>query len=168
MRSPHPAPVRTEETELVAKPTEFGEMLAATAGVVLWLIVLIGRGPVAGIETIWLLLIALPLGAWTMFMRLRFGGRRLVFTVGPRRRAVDLGAPESIGWKRTGGWRSRGTIFVCDRKGGRVAIYVGRFTRIEEWGPHLLEAAASSGASVDAQSRHLLEGAGAPRTWRRR
>jgi hypothetical protein len=38
---------------------------------------------------------------------------------------------------------------------------VGRFTRIEEWGPLLLDAARQSNASVDSQSRHLLEGSGA-------
>jgi hypothetical protein len=153
--------------ELVAKPTEFGPMLPATAGVVLWLIFLIGEGPIAGIETVWLLFIALPLGARTMLMRLRFGGGKLRLTVGPRRREVDLGALESVSWKMTGGWRSRGTIVVQDKHGGRVPIYVGRFTRKEAWGPLLLAAAKSSNARVDTHSRHLLEGAGAARTLRR-
>jgi hypothetical protein len=141
-------------------------MLGVTAGVVIWVIVLIARGPIAGIETIWILLLALYQGVWTMGMRLRFSCGKLRFRA-LRRREVDLGALESITWKMTGGWRSRGTIFVRDRHGGRVPIYVGRFTRIEDWGPLLLEAAGRSNAQVDEKSRHLLEGAGASGTRRR-
>jgi hypothetical protein len=56
----------------------------------------------------------------------------------------------------TGGWRSQGMIFVRDRHGGKVGIYVGRFNKIDEWGPLLLQAAERSGADVDRHSRGLL------------
>jgi hypothetical protein len=149
--------------ELVAKPTKFGELIPATLATGFWILWLVQQGIVFGLETSWILLITLPLGGWALLMRLRFGPEQLLMTVGPWRRGVDLGALESITWKMTGGWRSRGTIFVRDRLGGRVPIYVGRFTRIQEWGPLLLDAAARSGATVDSRSRHLLEGTGAPR-----
>jgi hypothetical protein len=154
--------------EITAKPTEFGEVMAATAGILVWLEQLIARGPAAALETSWILLIALLLGAWALLMRLRLDGERFAMTIGPWRRGVDVTALQSIAWKMTGGGRSRGTIFVHDQRGGRVPIYVGRFTGIDEWGPRLLDAAARCGATVDARSRHLLEGAGAPRTWRTR
>lgn len=154
--------------EVTAKPTEFGEVVAATAGVLVWIEQLIARGPMAALETSWILLIALPLGAWALFMRLRIDGEQLAMTIGPWRRGVDMAALQSITWKMTGGGRSRGVIFVRDQRGGCAPIYVGRFTGIDEWGPRLLEAAASCGAPVDARSRHLLRGAGAPRTWRTR
>jgi len=118
---------------LVGKPTKFGEMIPATCGVVIWLVVLIGQGPTAALETIWLMLLAVPLAAWTLLMRLRLSDGRLLFTVGPWRRVADLTALESIAWKMTGGWRSRGTIFVRDRQGGRIPIYVGRFSGVDEW-----------------------------------
>ncbi len=143
-------------------------MLPAMAGVAIWLYFLIGHGLTAGLETIWILLIAVPLGAWSLLMRLRFGGGALVFSVGPWRRRVDLATVESVSWTMTGGGLSRGTIFVRDRQGGRVPIYVGRYADIEDWGPLLLDAAGRSGAIIDRQSRYLLEGAGAPRTPRRR
>jgi hypothetical protein len=154
--------------EVTAKPTGFGEVVAATGGVVVWLVVLIARGPTAALETSWILLIALPLGAWALLMRLRLDSDRFALTIGPWRRAVDMAALESITWKMTGAGRSRGMIFVRDRRGGRMPIYVGRFSGIDEWGPCLLDAAARCGADVDARSRHLLQGAGAPRTWRTR
>jgi hypothetical protein len=105
---------------------------------------------------------------WALLMRLQLDGDRFALTIGPWRRAVDMAALESITWKMTGGGRSRGMIFVRDAHGGRVPIYVGRFSRIDQWGPRLLNAAARCGATVDARSRHLLQGAGAPRTWRNR
>ena len=142
-------------------------MLPAMAGVAIWLYFLIGHGVTAGVETIWLLLIALSLGGWALLMRLRFGAGKLTFTVGPWRRGVDLDCLATISWRTTGGGLSRGTIVVQDRHGDRVPIYVGRYARIEEWGPYLLEAAERSGATVDKQSRHLLEGAGAPHTLHR-
>jgi hypothetical protein len=153
---------------LTAKPTEVGEMLPAMAGIAIWLYFLIGRGTTAGVETIWLLLIAVPLGAWPLLMRLRFGDGALTFTVGPWRREVDLAALDSISWTATGGGLSRGTILVHDRHGGRVPIYVGRYTGLDEWGRYLLDAADRSGAAVDKQARYLLGGAGVPWTLHRR
>jgi len=151
------------DREIVGKSTEFGgEVIAAVAGIACWLALLIGNGWVAGLQMIWLLLIAISLGAWALLMRVRLGPDRFSRTVGPWRHSVALEALDSITWKMTGGWRSRGTVFVRDRRGGRVPVYVGRFTRIEEWGPRLLDAAARSGATVDDTSRRLLEGAGAP------
>jgi hypothetical protein len=154
--------------DVIGEPTEFGAMLGVTSGVVIWLVVLIGQGVMAGLKVIPLLLIALAMGAATGLIRLRLGPDHLAITVGPWRRAANLGALASISWKMTGGGLSRGTIFVRDRMGGRAPIYVGRFTRIEEWGPLLLDAAARCGATVDDESRRLLEGAGAPRKWRGR
>jgi hypothetical protein len=155
--------------ELVAKPTpsaQVGGMLAAAVFVGLWTAYLTVQGPVVALEAIWLLILGVPLGAWCLLMRLRFGRGRLLLTVGPWRRGVDLEALERIRWKAAR--RPRGAILVWDRHGGRVPIYVGRFTRIEEWGPLLLDAARRSGATVDSQSRQLLEGGGAPRRRRRR
>jgi hypothetical protein len=146
---------------LVAKPTKFGETPAAVSCCVIWLVCLFGEGPMAGLETAWLLLIAVPLGAWTLLMRLRLDTGRLWMTVGPWRRSVDLHRLTSVRWKMTGGGRSRGTIFVTDATRARVPIYVGRYTRLEEWGPLLLTAAASCGALVDEHSRHVLDGSGA-------
>ena len=163
-----PRRVTSEPAAVVAKPTEFGGMLASISGVAIWLIFLIGQGLTAGLETIWLLVIGLALGAWTMLMRLRFSPGTLMFTIGPWQRTVDLSALDSVKWKMTGGGLSRGTIFVRDRTGSRVPIYVGRFTLIDEWGPLLLDAARQSDAGVDSQSRHLLEGSGAPRKRLRR
>lgn len=169
-----PRPVRAMSTlnqssalPLTAKSTEVGEMLPAMAGVAIWSYFLIGHGLTAGVEMIWLLLVAVSLGAWALLMRLRFGAGKLVYTVGPWRRRVDLDCLATISWRTTGGGLSRGTILVQDRRGGRVPIYVGRYARIEEWGPLLLDAAERSGAIVDKQSRRLLEGAGAPRTLHR-
>lgn len=106
-----------------------------------------------GLKYSWILLIAVPLGAWTLLMRLRYRPDRLRMTVGPWRRAVDLNALDSITWKMTGTWRSQGMIFVKDRHGKRVPIYVGRFNRIEEWGPLLLDAAAATHRLIDTHAR---------------
>jgi hypothetical protein len=159
---------QSPEAPLTDKSAEVGELLPAMAGVAIWLYFLLGVGVTAAVETSWLLLFALGLGAWPMLMQLRFGNGALAFTVGPWRRSVELAALASISWKMTGGGLSRGTIVVHDRRGGRVPIYVGRYSRIEEWGPFLLDAADRSGAAVDQESRHLLAGAGAPRTLHRR
>lgn len=92
-----------------------------------------------------------------MLMRLHFSPTRVGLTIGPWRRYADLTALESLTWKMTGGWRSQGTIFVRNRSGHRVPIYVGRFKRGREWAPLLLEAAAASGARLDEHARTLLE-----------
>jgi hypothetical protein len=83
---------RFETGERVAKPTKFGELPAATAGVIIWLIVSFSEGPSVGLKYAWLLL----LGAWTLSMRLRYQPERLRMTIGPWRRGVDLTTLESI------------------------------------------------------------------------
>jgi hypothetical protein len=107
---------------------------------------------------VWLLLIALGLGAWTLLRQLRFSRSSLRITLGPWSRAVDLTQLESIRWKdNTIGVTAAGTLYVRDRSGHRVAIEVGRFKRGAEWAPLLLEAAAAGGATVDKSARKILE-----------
>lgn len=144
--------------EQVARPATYGEMAAATASVAIWLYFLVAQGAGPALEASPFLVLGVLLGAWTLLIRLRFSPTRLVLAVGPWRRSVDLEAIESVHWKMTGGGRSRGTIFVSDRRGRRVPICVGRFRRSDEWGPVLLEAAARAGADVDPRTRDLLEG----------
>jgi hypothetical protein len=157
LRAKHDSPA------IVGRPTEFGELVPATLVVLCWLVMLIADGVAYALQMSWILLLGLPLGAWALLMRLQLDPDRLWMTVGPWRRWVDLAAIESVKWKMTGAGRSRGMIFIRDRMGRRVPIYVGRFTGIEEWGPVILDAATRTGANVDDKSRHLLEGAGAPR-----
>ncbi len=145
-------------TERVAGPTEYGELVPAAAGLAIWLWIAADGGWLVGLEYSFLLLIALMLGGWALLMRLRYDEDHLARTIGPWRLRVDLTTLESVRWKMTGGWRSRGTIFVRDRRGGRVPIYVGRFKRPEEWGQLLLESAERSGAEVDHPSRVILSG----------
>lgn len=157
-----------QRDEIVAKPTQsarFGAMFPAAIFGCVWIGDLIVQGPVIALEGVWVLMLGVPLVVWCLLMRLRVGGGRLLITVGPWRRGVDLEALECIRWKAAR--RPRGAIFVWDRHGGRVLIFVARFTCIEEWGPLVLDAARRSGATVDDASRHLLEGAGAPLTWQR-
>ncbi len=155
-----------DDVERVAMPSEYGELVAAGAAAASWLVILVVYGPRLALQTVWILLIALPLGAWTILIRVRFSPSRLRVTIGPWSRGVDLNELESIRWKYTGGGRSQGTIFVRDRSGHRVPIYVGRFKRGEEWGPLLLHAAAASGATVDAIAREILEHRGRhPSAW---
>lgn len=144
-------------SDQMAGPTQFGELPAVLSLVGIWVYFLLAHGAVTALEASPFLLIGLGLGTWTLGMRLRFGPHRLMVSIGPWRRGVDLEALESIRWKKTGGGRSRGTIFVTDRHGGRVPIYVGRFARSDEWGPLLLDAAARTNATVDTHARHLLE-----------
>jgi hypothetical protein len=142
----------------VAKPTKFGELVPATAVVIFWVWIALGQGWLVGLEYSFVLLLALPLAGWTLSMRLRYDANGLSRTVGPWRKRVDLSSLESITWKMTGGGRSRGTVFVRDRHGGCVPIYVGRFTNLDEWGPLLLESAARCSATVDGSSREILSG----------
>ena len=142
--------------ERVAGPTQFGEMVPVTVGLLIWVLIVAKEGWNVGLHTAWILLIVLPLAAWTLLMRLRYNPNRLRRTIGPWRNEVDLTALQSIKWKMTGGWRSQGMIFVRDRHGGRVGIYVGRFTKVNEWGPLLLDAAERSGADIDRHSRGIL------------
>jgi hypothetical protein len=138
-------------------PAEYGELVAAGAGTATWLIILVHYGPRLALQTVFILAFALPLAAWTILIRLRFSRSRLRLTLGPWSRVVDLDQLESIRWKMTGGWRSQGTIFVRDRSGHQVPIYVGRFKRGEEWASLLLRAAAASGAMVNAETHEILE-----------
>jgi hypothetical protein len=155
-----------DNVELVATPARYDELVAAGAGVASWLAILLFAGPRLALETVWILVIALPLGAWTILIRLRFSPSRLRVALGPWSRAVNLSELESIHWRYTGGWRSQGTISVRDRSGHKVRIYVGRFKRGEEWGPLLLQAAAASGAKVDKRAREILEHRGRhPDAW---
>ncbi len=147
-----------DDEERVAMPARYDELVAAGAAAASWLAILGLYGLRLALQTVWiLLLIALPLGAWTILIRLRYSRSRLRLTIGSWSRAVNLHELESIRWRYTGGWRSRGTIFVRDRSGHHVPIYVGRFKSGEDWGPLLLHAAATSGATVDTRSREILE-----------
>lgn len=142
--------------EHVARPTEFGELIPATVVLVGWLGIIAKEGWQVGLDTSWALLIVLPLVTWTLIMRLRYCPTRLELAMGPWRRRVDLTSLQSVRWKMTGGWRSQGTIFVRDSHGGLVPIYVGRFGKLEHWGPLLLDAAARCEADVDAHTRSIL------------
>lgn len=55
---------------------------------------------------------------------------------------------------------SRGSLFIRDRRGGKVRIGVGDFTGVDTWGPLILSSAEKCGANVDESSRHALQGAG--------
>jgi hypothetical protein len=115
-----------------------------------------------------LLLMGLLLGGWTLLMRLRFDRDYIERTIGPFRQRVQLDALASIEFKQTGGWRSRGMLFVSDTGGHRVGIYVGRFSRAAEWSSLLLAAAESTHASVQPRARGILQRAvGNPETNRR-
>ena len=148
--------IRADAAEGIAGPTEFGELVPATVGLTIWVAVLATEGVTVGIKYSWLLLIALGLGGWALLMRLRYSPKRFQRTIGPWRSEVDLTALQSIKWKMTGASRSQGMIFVRDRHGGRVGIYVGRFKKVDEWGPLLLDAAERSGAEVDRHSLRIL------------
>lgn len=144
-------------SDQVARPATYGEIPAATVGIAIPLYFLITQGLGPALEVSPLAVIGLLLGAWTVLMRLRFSPTELTLTIGPWRRSVDLQALESIHWKMTGGWLSRGTIYLGDRRGGRVPIWVGRFKRRDEWAPLLLQAAARTDAVVDSRARELLD-----------
>jgi len=95
----------------------------------LWPLVWIRLGALVAAQTSWILLIVLPLGGWTVLMRLRFDRDSIERTIGPFRQRVRLDALASIEFKQTGTWRSQGMLFVSDTRGHRVGIYVGRFSR---------------------------------------
>jgi hypothetical protein len=147
----------TPAIEQTAKPTQFGELPAAAAFLLCWLYILIREGPILALQTWFLPVIAVLLAGWTLLMRLRFTSTRMGLTIGPWRRYVNLDSLVSVSYRRTGGWRTRGTIFLLDTAGHRVPIYVGRFNRGHEWGPLILAAASRCAASVDSRSRrHLM------------
>jgi hypothetical protein len=90
------AAIEPVSAERVAGPTQFGELVPAVVGFVLWVAILVGGGWSAGFHTAWLLLIALPLGGWALLMRLRYSPSRFRRTIGPWRSEVDLDALLSI------------------------------------------------------------------------
>jgi hypothetical protein len=141
----------------VAGPTQFGELPLAIALVVAWPIVWITSGALVAAQTSWILLIALPLGGWTLLMRLRFDRDHIERTIGPFRQRVQLDVLASIEFKQTGTWRSQGMLFVADNRGHRVGIYIGRFSRAAEWSALLLAAAETTHASVQPRARGILQ-----------
>jgi hypothetical protein len=147
---------RIATVEQVARPTEFGELIPVSAVLLIWIGIMVQEGWVEALHYAWLLFLAVVLGS-VLLMRLRYSPERLRRTIGPWRNEVDLTALQSIRWKMTGAWRSQGTILVRDEHGGRVGIYVGRFNKIDEWGPLLLGSAERSGATVDRHSRSILQ-----------
>lgn len=147
-----------DDVERVATPARYNELVAAFAGAACWLVLLVTNGPLFGLQTLWLLLIALGLGAWSLLRRLRYSRSSLRITLGPWSRVVDMTQLESIRWKdNTVGVAAAGTLYVRDRSGHRVPIEVGRFKRGDEWAPLLLEAAAACDATVDRSARKILE-----------
>jgi hypothetical protein len=147
------------ESVLVAKPIRFGELFAVGAGLILWMIMLVGGGLKIGLETAWLPAIVLPLAVWTLGMRLRLTPDSLSrdFSVGRiGRRTASLPRLESIEWRRTGGVASGGTMMVRDAEGHCVPVYADRFSQRTAWGPRLLAAADRAGAQVDGESRQIL------------
>jgi hypothetical protein len=141
----------------VAKPTFLGPLLPSTVGVIIWVTIVATEGSTVGLKYSWLLLLAVSLGLWTVLPRLHYWSTRLELTIGPWRRTVDLAQLQHIKWEAVRGAGNRGRIVVSDNAGGRVGIYVGRFTEADKWGPLLLESAARCGAKVDRHSRAILE-----------
>jgi hypothetical protein len=141
----------------VAGPTQFGELVPVIVVSVLWVITWITSGALVAAQTSWIFLIALPLGGWTLLMRLRFDRDCIERTIGPFRHRVQLDALASIEFKQTGGWRSQGMLFVSDTRGHRVGIYVGRFSRAAEWSSLLLAAAETAHVSVQPRAHGILQ-----------
>jgi hypothetical protein len=151
-------PRRKVIDEAVAGPTRFGELIPALAMFGVWLAFLLPQGARVAGESAWLPLIGALLAGWTLLIRIRYSADSVAMTIGPWRRQAALNSLESVTWRRTGAGRSRGTIYVLDRSGHRVPIYVGRFTKRAEWGPLILSAADSCRAQVDQHSRAYLDG----------
>jgi ABC-type antimicrobial peptide transport system permease subunit len=141
----------------VAGPTNFGEMVGVIAVFVLWPVVWITSGALLAAEFFPVILIALLLGGWTLLMRLRFDRDSIERTIGPFRQRVQLDELASIEFKQTGGWRSKGMLFVSDTGGHRVGIYVGRFSRAAEWSSLLLTAAETAHVSVQPRAHGILQ-----------
>ena len=80
----------------MATPGRYPELIAAGGGVALWIVLLITNGPLFALEAIWLLLIALGVGAWATLRRLRFSRSLIRVTLGPWSREADLRRLESI------------------------------------------------------------------------
>jgi hypothetical protein len=140
----------------VAKPTFLGPLVPASVGVVCWFLILGTEGWVAGMKYSWLLLLAVSLGCWIGLPRLHYWPTRLELTVGPWRRAVDLTDLKGIRWKSVRGAGNQGKLLITDRHGGLIPIYVGRFSKTQEWCPLLLGAAEHSDAYVESRARSIL------------
>lgn len=150
-------PLRDGE-ERVAMPARYNNLVAAGAAGVTWIALLVMNGPIFALQVSWILLLGLFVLAWTVLPRLRFSRSRLRVTIGPWSREVNLHELDSIRWKNnTYGYGAQGTLNIRDRSGHRVPIAVGSFKRTEEWAPLLLEAATTSGAKLDRDSREILE-----------
>ncbi len=80
-------------------PAQYGELVAAVAGIVSWLYILVTQGTLLAIETLWILAIVLPLGAWALLMRLHFSRTRLGLTRSGHRVPIYVGR-----FKRGGEW----------------------------------------------------------------
>ena len=141
----------------VAGPTQFDELIPVIVVFVLWVITWITSGTLVAAQTSWIFLIGLPLGGWTLLMRLRFDRDFIERTIGPFRQRVQLDTLASIEFKQTGAWRSQGMLFVSDTQGHRVGIYVGRFSRAAEWSALLLAAAEAAQVSVQPRARGILQ-----------
>lgn len=152
---------------MVGRQQRYYELPAAIGGVAVWVAIFASDGPGVGLKYVWILALGIWIGVFCVLMGVRVGGstfsvRGSTFVFALIWRSVDLESLASIGWKRTGGAASRGTISVRDSGGHLVRVPVGRFDGIDIWGRALLDAAATSHAEVDPKARHLLEGAGAP------
>jgi hypothetical protein len=145
----------------VAGPTQFGELVPVITIIVLLPIawIRLGAQMAAGLLPVLVpvLVIGMLLAGWALLMRLRFDRDYIERTIGPFRQRVRLDALASIEFKQTGTWRSQGMLFVSDTHGGRVGIYVGRFTRAAEWSALLLDAAETTHASVQPRARGILQ-----------
>jgi hypothetical protein len=126
-------------------------MLAAA-----WIYLLVSRGVVLGVESVWALAISGYLGTFALLTRLRFDESWMAFEIGPWRREVDLTDLESVTWRRSGTY---GLLWLRDRRGRRVPIYVGKLRKPDQWSKVILEAAARTGAHVDERSRDILRSA---------
>jgi len=140
----------------MARPTFLGPLLPATVGAIIWFGILGTEGWVVGVKYSWLLVLAIGFALWIALPRLHYSPTRLELTIGPWKRAADLMDLKSIRWVMVRGAGNQGKILVSDRHGGLVSLYVGRFSKTEEWGPLLLSAAAQCNADVDRRARSIL------------
>ncbi|HEY2176528.1 MAG TPA: hypothetical protein VGH85_22185 [Mycobacteriales bacterium] len=149
--------VSTAEVVGVARPTFLGPLVPASVGVIIWLVIVGTEGWVTGVKYSWLLVLATGLALWTALPRLHYSPTRLELTIGPWRRAVDLMDLKSIKWVPVRGAGNQGKILVSDKHGDLVPLYVGRFSKTEEWGSLLLSAAVHCNADVDRRAHSILD-----------
>lgn len=120
-----------DNLEQAATPARYNELVAAFAGAATWLALLVTNGPLFGLQTLWLLLIAVGLGAWTLFRRLRFSRSSLRITLGPWSRVVDLTQLEKHSLEEQHRWcrsrrhplRSRPVRAPRSHRGGKVQAW---------------------------------------------